>query len=127
MKKYTVKKHGNMFVDTSEPIICPECGELVEDKGKYDCKSNWVFFDCFLIRTETTDYRCDNCKCQFCEDPKMNIVRVDWYELFYIILLTLCPLLWIVSIILWYVLDVSILFLLSIFASGILFLVHDNR
>lgn len=127
MKKYTVKKHGNMFVDISEPVICPECGELVQSKGKYDYESDWVFFDCFLVRTETTDYMCDNCRCQFCEDPEIHIVQVDWYELFYIILLTLCLLLWIISFILLFVCDVSILFFPSIIASGVLFLVHDNR
>ena len=127
MKKYTVKKHGDMFVDTSEPVICPECGELVEHKGRYDYESDWVFFDCFLVRTETTDYICDNCKCQFCEDPEMHIVEVDWHDLSYIIILTLCILLWIVSFILWFVFDVFGLFLPTIIMSIVCCFLYEER
>lgn len=75
-KRYSVSKHGNQWIDTSTPVICPECGEIVEHKSKQD---NWCSYlrGTIKVKYEWYEYTCSNCKCSFEDTAEyVNTVRV---------------------------------------------------
>lgn len=68
-KRYEVINHGEQWIDTSTPIICPECGEIAKEISHgYTYKD--FFRDTFKVRYNWNEYRCDNCKCDFKDDDK---------------------------------------------------------
>lgn len=61
-KKAKIVTHGNTWIDTSAPIVCPECASLNVKEYTYN-DSEW--HGPFLIGYEKKIYSCKDCDCRF--------------------------------------------------------------
>lgn len=80
-KKWKVIKHGTNYVNTFSPIICPECGNLIEkiDSVK-NSSSEWFFFDIFKKHWSEEHCVCPSCNCEISRQTNKRL-QVDWSEL----------------------------------------------
>lgn len=87
-QKVKIINHGNTWIDTSTPIICPECASLNIEKHMHD-DSEWR--GPFYIKHTEKVCQCNDCHCSFKLDTdKSKITDVCWDEIFgYIALITL--------------------------------------
>lgn len=88
MRKIKIINHGNTWIDTSTPIVCPECASLNVKKDTFQ-DSRW--HGPFKIENINQQFYCKDCNCRFSTDKeKRHIVDVCWDEIFgYIALITL--------------------------------------
>lgn len=79
--KWKVVKHGTNYVEVSSPIICPECGDLIEKVDSIkSLSSGWFFFN--ILRRHWTEERCicKNCNCELSKQINKRL-QVDWSDL----------------------------------------------
>ena len=122
-KRYEVTKHGEQWIDTSTPIVCPECGEIArETSHRYTHKD--FLRDTFRVRYDWNEYRCDNCKCNFKDSDKhteKTIVDIEVGKLLSLIAFIIIFIYIIISIIvglLGYAEDCFYLFMLLFIPGG---------
>lgn len=86
-QKVKIIDHGNTWVDTSMPKVCPECASLNVKKNKIQ-DSEW--YGPFKVKSISQEFYCKDCNCRFSTDKeKRHIVDVCWGDLFgYIALVT---------------------------------------
>jgi hypothetical protein len=86
-QKVKIIDHGNTWVDTSMPKVCPECASLNVKKNKIQ-DSEW--YGPFKVKSISQEFYCRDCKCRFSTNKeKRHIVDVSWEELSgYIALIT---------------------------------------
>lgn len=78
-KKVEIVTHGNTWVDTSVPTVCPECGSLNVEEHTYN-NSKWR--GPFYINYSRKIYSCKDCNCSFkTSKDKKGIKRVEAGEL----------------------------------------------
>ena len=80
-KEWKVVKHGTNYIDISSPIICPECGNLIEKVSHIEKKSGeWFFFDIFRKYWSEERCTCQRCNCEVSRQINKKL-EVDWSEL----------------------------------------------
>lgn len=85
MKRVKILKHGDQWVDTSAPIVCPECASLNVKEYTYN-DSEW--HGLFLVGYSEKICSCEDCNCRFkISKDKKSINDCCWDELFGIIAL----------------------------------------
>ena len=86
-QKVKIIDHGNTWIDTSTPKVCPECASLNVKKNTFQ-DSEW--YGPFKIEDISQQFYCKDCHCCFSTDKeKRHIVDVCWDDLFgYIALVT---------------------------------------
>lgn len=88
MRKVKIINHGNTWIDTTTPIVCPECASLNVKKDTFQ-DSRW--HGPFKIKNISQQFYCKDCHCRFSTDKeKRHIVDVCWDEIYgYIALIAL--------------------------------------
>ena len=82
-KKIKVVTHGNQWIDTIAPIVCPECASLDVKKYK-NSDTNWS--GPFHIKYERDECLCKTCNCRFViGKERKSICDVSWDEIWFII------------------------------------------
>lgn len=82
-KKIKIVTHGNTWVDTSTPIVCPECASLNIKEYTHD-NSEW--YGPFYINHSEKICFCEDCNCHFkISKDKKSISRVCVDKIFGII------------------------------------------
>lgn len=85
MKRVEILKHGNQWIDTTAPIVCPECASLEVKKYK---NSNTDWSGPFHIRYEKDECLCKTCNCRFViGKERKSICSVSWDEFWGIVTL----------------------------------------
>ncbi len=86
-QKIKIIDHGNTWINTSTPKVCPECASLNVKENTFR-DSNW--YGPFKVRSIKQEFYCKECKCRFSTDKeKRHIVDVCWEDLSgYIALIT---------------------------------------
>lgn len=85
MKRVEILKHGNQWIDTTAPIVCPECASL-EIKEYKNSNTDWS--GPFSIRHEKDECLCKTCNCRFViGKERKSICGVVWDEFWGIIAL----------------------------------------
>lgn len=86
-QKVKIIDHGNTWVDTSTPKVCPECASLNVKENTFQ-DSGWL--GPFKVESIKHEFYCKDCNCRFITDnEKKHIVDVCWEELSgYIALIT---------------------------------------
>ena len=85
-KKWKVVKHGTNYVEVSSPIICPECGDLIEKVDRIEnLSSEWFFFDSFKRHWSEEHCVCSNCNCKISRKINKRL-QVDWSDLLSLII-----------------------------------------
>ena len=101
-KKIEIASHGNTWVDTSAPIVCPECASLNVKEYTYN-SSEWL--GPFFIGYTEKIYSCEDCNCRFkINKDKTSIRNCCWDELFmwiFIFALILFLILVVISVSFW--------------------------
>lgn len=78
-QKVKIIDHGNTWIDTSIPKVCPECASLNVKKNTFQ-DSGWL--GPFKVKSIKHEFYCEDCKCRFSTDnEKRHIVGVCWEEL----------------------------------------------
>lgn len=79
--------HGNTWIDTSTPKVCPECASLNIKENKIQ-DSGWL--GPFKVKSIKQEFYCKDCKCRFSTNKeKRHIIDVCWEDLSgYIALIT---------------------------------------
>lgn len=78
MKRVEILKHGDQWIDTTAPIVCPECASLEVKKYK---NSNTDWSGPFSIRHEKDECLCEVCNCRFViGKERKSISGVVWDE-----------------------------------------------
>ena len=80
MKKVEILKHGDQWIDTKTPAVCPECASL-EVKEYVNNSTHWA--GPFKILHTKKECQCEICHCRFLigkEEKSIN--DVSWEELF---------------------------------------------
>lgn len=84
-KKVKIVTHGSTWIDTSAPIVCPECASLNIKEYTYN-DSEW--HGPFLVGYSEKICSCEDCNCRFkISKDKKHINDCCWDELFGIIAL----------------------------------------
>lgn len=84
-KKVEIITHGNTWIDTSTPIVCPECAGL---NVKEDIYNNSEWRGPFKIGHSGKTYSCNDCNCCFKIDKGRTSIRgCMWDDLFFYIFL----------------------------------------
>lgn len=86
-QKVKIIDHGNTWIDTSTPKVCPECASLNVKENIFR-DSRW--HGPFMVKSISQEFYCRDCKCRFSTNKeKRHIVDVCWDELSgYIALIT---------------------------------------
>ena len=85
-KKIEIITHGNTWIDTSTPIVCPECAGL---NVKEDIYNNSEWHGSFKIGHSGKIYSCKDCNCCFKIDKGRTSIRdCMWDDLFFGIFLS---------------------------------------
>jgi uncharacterized paraquat-inducible protein A len=86
-QKVKIIDHGNTWIDTSTPKVCPECASLNVKENIFR-DSRW--HGPFMVKSISQEFYCRDCKCRFSTNKeKRHIVDVSWEELSgYIALIT---------------------------------------
>lgn len=118
-QKVKIIDHGNTWIDTSTPKVCPECASLNVKENIFR-DSRW--HGPFMVKSISQEFYCRDCKCRFSTNKeKRHIVDVSWDELSgYIALIT-----FVISLILSIIIgilvetdkEIPILLLLAMFSS----------
>lgn len=83
--KWKVVKHGINYVEIFHPIICPECGNLIEKIDHTEILSGkWSFFDIFKKHWSEEHCVCPSCNCEISRRINKKL-QVYWSKLFFII------------------------------------------
>lgn len=100
MRKVKIISHGNTWIDTSTPIVCPECASLNVEEYIHD-DSRWR--GPFYIKHTEKVCQCNDCHCRFKLDgDRKRISDICWDAFFgYIALITIILFLTILIIALW--------------------------
>jgi ABC-type dipeptide/oligopeptide/nickel transport system permease component len=78
-QKVKIIDHGNTWIDTSMPKVCPECASLNVKKNTFQ-NSGW--HGPFKVKSIKYEFYCRDCKCRFSTNKeKRHIVDVCWEEL----------------------------------------------
>ena len=79
--KWKVVKHGTNYVEISSPIICPECGNLIEKIDSIESlSSEWFFLDIFKKHWSEEHCACSSCNCEISRQVNKRL-QVDWSSL----------------------------------------------
>lgn len=79
-KKVKIITHGNTWIDTSTPIVCPECAGI---KIKEDIYNSSEWHGPFKIGYSEKTYSCKDCNCHFKIGKGRTSIRgCMWDELF---------------------------------------------
>lgn len=118
-QKVKIIDHGNTWIDTSMPKVCPECASLNVKENTFR-DSGWI--GPFRVKSIKQEFYCKDCKCRFSTNKeKRHIVDVCWEELSgYIALIT-----FVISLILLIIIgilwgtgkDIPILLLVAVFSN----------
>lgn len=86
-QKVKIIDHGNTWIDTSTPIVCPECASLNVKKNTFQ-ESRW--FGPFKVKSIEQEFYCKDCICRFkLEKDRKEISEICLSEFFgYIALIT---------------------------------------
>lgn len=101
-KKIKVVTHGNTWIDTSTPIVCPECASL---NVKEYTHNNSEWHGPFLVGYTEKIYSCKDCNCQFkMGKDKTSIRNCCWDEIsgiialcsliIFVVLVIICVIFW---------------------------------
>lgn len=77
MRKVKIISHGNTWIDTSTPIVCPECASLNVEKDTFQY-SKW--HGPFKIENISQQFYCKDCHCRFSIDKdrkKISTICLD--------------------------------------------------
>lgn len=78
-KKIEIITHGNTWIDTSDPVVCPECTSL---NVKEDTHNSTRWRGPFKISYSGKTYSCKDCNCHFkIGKDKTSICDCSWDEL----------------------------------------------
>lgn len=78
-RKVKIIDHGNTWIDTSMPKVCPECASLNVKKNTFQ-NSGW--HGPFKVKSIKQEFYCRDCKCRFSTGKeKRHIVDVSWEDL----------------------------------------------
>ena len=78
-RKVKIIDHGNTWIDTSMPKVCPECASLNVKKNTFQ-NSGW--HGPFKVKSIKHEFYCRDCKCRFSTNKeKRHIVDVSWEDL----------------------------------------------
>lgn len=124
-QKVKIIDHGNTWIDTSTPKVCPECASLNVKENTFR-DSGWS--GPFKVKSIKQEFYCKDCKCRFSTDKeKRHIVDVCWEDLSgYIVLIT-----FVISLILLIIIgvlfetgkEIPILLLVAVFSNIGVFLI----
>lgn len=79
-RKVKIIDHGNTWIDTSMPKVCPECASLNVKKNTFQ-NSGW--HGPFKVKSIKQEFYCRDCKCRFSTGKeKRHIADVCWGDLF---------------------------------------------
>lgn len=85
--KWKVVKHGINYTEICSPIICPECGDLIEKIDRTEnLSSEWFFFDIFKKHWSEEHCVCPSCNCEISRQTNKRL-QVDWSELLELIVI----------------------------------------
>ena len=86
-KEWKVVKHGTNYINIFSPIICPECGNLIEEISHVEKKSSeWFFFNIFKKHWSEERCICQKCNCEVSKQINKKL-EVDWSELLSLIII----------------------------------------
>ena len=78
-RKVKIIDHGNTWIDTSMPKVCPECASLNVKTNTFQ-NSGW--HGTFKVKSIKHEFYCRDCKCRFSTNKeKRHIVDVSWEDL----------------------------------------------
>lgn len=78
-QKVKIIDHGNTWIDTSTPKVCPECASLNVKENIFR-DSRW--HGPFRVKSISQEFYCRDCKCRFSTNKeKRHIIDVSWEEL----------------------------------------------
>lgn len=78
-QKVKIINHGNTWIDTSTPKVCPECASLNVKENTFQ-DSGWL--GPFMVESIKQEFYCKDCNCRFStNNEKRHIVDVCWEEL----------------------------------------------